>query len=515
MTTLSILKEIIFKLKKKEITSLIAYLKSYKRKSDDHSMKSIQLLNLLLSNKEYSSDHIQRKLYNNNNNYHAFNKLVNRLKEKTYEVILLDSSLDQVEVYGERNCVVFEIRKRLLQIEVMFSRGLFLELEKAINKVIKDAESYEVYDSLIEALQAKQKYFGFRLGYHASLNIAKEIEIFEKYRTAYNRSLLLYNKITSKIIYSISISGYKNELVEAINILKRDFKVIKSATIGYYYFLLLTEYYQGELNYSKANMSLLQLKNLLEKNKSIFTTNRIGNVYLNLANNELLMFKFLECQINSNKALNYLYKNEINKSIVLETEFNALFYLNKIDRAEKLIEELYHSSRFTKTPFLYSKRAYLFACLKTFTAKYSESNELLKEVKAIEKDKEGWGVGIRILSVMNAIELNDISKADRGIEKLERHLGGLKSTQSIRKRHHLIFELLKQLMKMSYDFNKTLNSKQSQFNLLESNHSDYRWKINSPELIIFHEWFKSKAEGRAYNHLGAIQKEKEKYLKNA
>src|SRR5947208_3252351 len=119
MNTLTILRNTLHKLTKKEVNSLLIFLKSYRKNTDEQSLKSIQLVHLLLHDYKNTSTEIQNLLYGKSN-YHAFNKLILRLKEKIYEVLSFDSNLNIPDLYGERNKTIFEIKKRLLQSEIIF-----------------------------------------------------------------------------------------------------------------------------------------------------------------------------------------------------------------------------------------------------------------------------------------------------------------------------------------------------------------------------------------------------------
>jgi hypothetical protein len=222
------------------------------------------------------------------------------------------------------------------------------------------------------------------------------------------------------------------------------------------------------------------------------------------------MFNFDSSILNLNEASHCFTDVNEHVQLVKETEFYALFFSGRTDKAEKLIEELYHSSRTSNTPFQYSKRAYLLACVKTLKGNFVLSNELLREVKEIEKDKEGWNIGVRILSIMNLIEIDNFERADRGIESLKRHISKTLATKNVRKRYIAIQDIFLELMQQGFNFKKTYKSKKRHFDLLESGDINYRWQIKSPEMLIFQEWFISKMEGRPYNQIRAIQKEKEK-----
>jgi hypothetical protein len=187
-------------------------------------------------------------------------------------------------------------------------------------------------------------------------------------------------------------------------------------------------------------------------------------------------------------------------------------YSHKFEEAEKLIEELYHASRTSKIPFLFSKRAYLLACMETLKQDFAKSKELLAEVKDIEKDKEGWNIGKRILTIINRIELMEFESVDLQVLNLQKHIKRTLKTRHVRKRDILILRILIKLINEQFNFEKVYKSRRRYFDLLESNDESYRWKIKSPELIIFHEWFKNKMIALPYNHFSAMEKELEKNL---
>ncbi len=509
MDGLTALRNTLLKLKKKEVSSLITFLNAYRKESSEEALKSIRLVKLLLKGKKYTSNEIQEILYGKNN-YHAFNKLVNRLKEKIREVLIFDSNLMIPNHYGKRNQTVFEIRKKLLQSEIMFYRGMNDELENFLNKIIKKTKEYEIYDSLLAALDIKQRYRNFRFGIERNGKLKNEIEFYTLIRDKLIRAREIFYNLTAKINFSASNIEYQIELESSLVLLQSDYESTKSPTIGYYYFLLQTEKYQNVNDLLSAQNILSKLVILVRNSPSVYTNYTLGNTLLNFGNNELLMYNFSSSESNFHEAISYSGNSSVNNAVAKELRFHALFFSSQIVQSEKLIEELYHASRTSNTPFLYSKRAYLLACVKTLNRDFEASIELLKEVKEIEKDKEGWNIGVRILSCMNWIELENFEKADREIEKLDRHIIRTMETKHVRKRDIVIKDILLQLMQHGYDFKKCYKNQQNNFDLLESVDQEYRWKIKSPEMLIFQEWFISKVENRPYNLKKSIQREKEK-----
>ncbi|MEO8087188.1 MAG: hypothetical protein ABI763_10235 [Bacteroidota bacterium] len=490
MNTLNNLKSIIFKLKREEVKSLIKFQRYYQDSTDKSNGKAIQLVENILTDPQCTAKDIQVGLYGREN-YHAFNKLLNRTKDKIYEVLLFDQNLSK-SYYSERNRVVFEIRKKLMQSEVLYLRGMTEELEAFQNKIISKAKEYEVYDSLIEALQAKQRFMGFRFGKKEFNKIENQIILFEENRKAVQRSRSLFTKIGAKINQSESSDDYIEELNESLKILEEDFQNTNSATVGYYFYYLQTESFQINHLYEESQIILNKLLELVTKNPSIYTRVRHGDVVMNIANNEILIKNYDSAIQSAVLATTFYEDNSVNQDLAKELEFFARFYKGEIDHSEKILEEIYNSSRMSHTPFLYSKRAYLLACIKNLKGEIQKSDELLSEVKEIEKDKEGWNLGKRIMTIINKIEKKDFESADLKVLSLEKFIKRILKFRQVRKRDITILRILLKLINEGFNFEKVYEQRKRYFELLESDDPEYKWKVKSPEIIIFHEWFKKK-----------------------
>ncbi|MCX6292078.1 MAG: hypothetical protein NT126_09980 [Bacteroidetes bacterium] len=507
MNSLQVLKNTLKKLNKREVTSLIALLNAYRK---DAKEQSIQLVELLLRKKNYSSNQLQLILYGKAN-YHAFNKLIIRLKERLHEILIIDSNLLRSDQYGLRNRTVFEIKKKILQCEVLRARGMKDEIEFILNKIINLSKEFELYEYVVACLKIKQRVNGFRFGSPGFLSVKNEIDKYSEYYEIIIRAREQYGQITSKINFSGN-DIYNTELEIILEKLNNDFIKTNSATIKFYYLFLKTQYFQSLYRFKDARQILEMNFNMVRNNQAVFTFQRLGVLSMNISINEILLFNFEIALKRADEVFILLGSDFQNIQLGYEVKYYAYFYLNKLDDAEKLIKELYHASRSSNTPFFYSKRAFLFACCKTISGKYEESLELLKEAKEIEKDKTGWYVGVRLLHVINLVELEKYDAADRQIEKMERQLAINEISEVIRKRDHVILKILLELMKFGYDFKKVLNKKQLSFNLLESNDLDLVWNVYGYELILFPEWFRCKAESRPYDHATAVQNEKWKFI---
>lgn len=494
MNTLSAIKSLIDKLKREEVKSLLKFLRYYQDTEDESKGKGTQLVENIISDPGCTAKDLQLDLYGKEN-YHAFNKLLNRTKEKIYEVLLFDQNLAK-PYYSNRNRIVFEIRKKLLQSEILLLRGMTDEFENFLNKIISKAKEYEVYDSLIEALQTKQRFMVLQSGRKEVEKIEKEVAIFEESRKKVQKARAAWTRIGSIINQSTSPYDYLEELEFEIKVLENDYRETNSASIGYFYYFLYVEWLQINKRYSESEEILMKLLDLVKNNVSIYTQARCGDVQINLSNNEILLGDFKLAITNAIVAQSFFDFESLNYYVAREIEFYARFYSNEIDIAEKIISDVCNSTRSANTPFLYSKWRYLYACTKTKKGEIVSSNELLQDYKEIESDKEGWNLSKRILTIINRIELNDLESADLKVLGLEKFIKRLLKSRHVRKRDILIIRILLKLINEGFDFEKVYKQRKRYFDLLESNNTDYGWKIKSPELIIFHEWYKNKMVGK-------------------
>ncbi|MBL0256166.1 MAG: hypothetical protein IPQ03_01080 [Bacteroidetes bacterium] len=215
MNSLISLKNLIHKLKKEEVRSLYKFLDFNSERNDPNQLKSKQLVDLILDNKDYSTLDLQKTLYGVPN-YAAFNKLVNRLYDKVLEVIILDINLNR-GYYSERGRRVFELRKKMIQVDLLILKGLRENLNKELEKIIDQSKEYEIYDILIQALYSKQR-FNLMVGRLPKTDVIKsEILHAENCWTSFNKSQSIFNDMVARINASAGGFDYKFELKKLLN----------------------------------------------------------------------------------------------------------------------------------------------------------------------------------------------------------------------------------------------------------------------------------------------------------
>ncbi|HRH66717.1 MAG TPA: hypothetical protein PLU53_10510 [Bacteroidia bacterium] len=497
MNSLTLLKNLIHKLKKEEVRSLYRFLEFNTERMDSSQLKSQQLVDLILDNREYSPLDLQKTIYGKENHV-AFNKLVIRLYDKVLEVITLDVNLNR-GYYSARGKKVFELRKKMIQVDLLILKGLRENLNRELDKIIEQSLDFEIYDILIQALYSKQRFSVVDSKRKYNEKIKSDIVHAEKCWAAFNVSQSVFNSIVTKINSSAGGYDFQKELDRAVSLLEMKYEETKSPMIGFHYLFLATEKAQKEFDYSTAGKFLDKLIHVIEKNKSVYNDVRYGSALLNIANNMIHLLSFKEANEYVQKAKYFFKEQPVNMSILEEIEFYICFYSSDLIQAKSIITKLVNSPSSFNVPLLLSKWNYLMGCTLFLDNEFELCLNILSNRPEIEQDKEGWNFQKRILIIMSRIEMKDMDSADLNLQSLDKFMKRILKSKFVRPRLVLIVRILKKLINENLNFASVYDSRKKYFDLLESNHSDYRWEIKSPELIIFNEWFRRNAENRKYN----------------
>jgi hypothetical protein len=489
MRNLNSLINLLNKLNDDELKSLLKFLKYY---NDNHISKSSELVDVIINKKEFNALNIQKLLYGKSNKT-SFSKLIDRLREKVLEVLLFNSNISK-EQYPERVRVIFDLKKKLIQCDVLSIKGLRDDGDLLCRKIISKAEKYELFDIVVNALAMRQRFVNIRKNQIELKNIQISIQVAEnKYKSSMN-SQIIYNTMINRINNAADSNIYYNELKKSIIDIEKEYDLNNIDIINYYINFLKTELYQIEEDYLKAEECLKNIITLLQ-NKSIYSNSRMGSTLLNIANNSIHLNKHSEAIKNANEAKPYFSNNVFNKALVEEFLFYANFYQGNIIESSNIIKRLVNLPKANNISFNIDKWIYLDAVLDFVKSDYNNCINKLQHINEIDKDKEGWNINKRLLLIMSRIELKQFESADLQVTSLEKFIKRSLKRRDIRLRYIYILRILIKLINSNFDFNLVYESRQKYFHLLNSDSPILKWKIKSPELIVFDQWFNSKLIG--------------------
>jgi hypothetical protein len=435
----------------------------------------------------------------------AFNQLVHRTKEELFDVLISNDSVLESNSYGYNTKMVLSLRKQIILFDILNLRGLTPVANRLINKVIKKSKHVESYDTLTLALYSRLRINVVNLTsveYDAYL---KEIDFYEDCLKSYHRSRTTLHNYYSNLSSRLSMQGRVEMLRKQIEVMELDHLRTGSKKILYNLLILKAEYYETLDEFAKSLEIKNQILELLKLNSHLSSNYYIGVSILGIAVSRIQLLDLRNAFQNLIEAHNYLNDHDLNRFVVNKYQFLANFFLGDTRQTEHFID-LLNSYLYSGVivNFFAAEVRYYNACLKFIVGEYSASYLLLQNTRELEKDKESWNVAIRVLGIMNQIESENYELADSLVENLRKHYERLKRNMFISKRDEVIVQVLLALSRHSYNFKKTFRLRQESFNKLESMLGPYRWKILSPEMIIFHEWFLAKLHGQKYQHFERI-----------
>lgn len=238
MDSLFHLNKVVNRLKEHELDTVYKHLDSLKIEHINSKPKSLRLVDLLReSNQPKDPSVLQFKIYGKENNT-AFQKLVHRTRDKIYESLIFDNNLNKARTHGERNRAGYDLRKKMIEAEILSAKGLSEDVELMYEKMLKKAELYEFYDILLEILYIQNMSFAFRYGEKKLREVERKIAHFESIRSTVNRSRLTYDRFVVRINYSASSDDYLYILPDILKELKADYESSKSPLVNYFYLMV-------------------------------------------------------------------------------------------------------------------------------------------------------------------------------------------------------------------------------------------------------------------------------------
>lgn len=424
------------------------------------------------------------------------------VKARIEEALLLPQNYQQPEAYDPVSLAYIETLNAITLIELYRFRGLQEEVSRLLNSAFRLAQKFEFYTYLIQIADTANA-----LGKFASLGYSGSYEECIRFCEHGRKACINASKAYYRTIQNYSFKGNHrnahnevllNLLEEDINSLKRDFESSGSAFVGYHYYLLQIELFQLRGRFDKASEYCLFLVEIIKNNPSIYMKQRVGIAYLNLSQNEIYNFYFDYAKGLAREALKFFKENSSNRFLCLELEFYASLYEGNLNEAEIALAELLQPGKGSQSEFRKSWHNYLLSCVAFMKGEYRQAHRTLHKATAIHKDKEGWNIGIRTLTILNMIELKMPDYADAAIENLRNYIHQSLKDAPVRKRDRLIAEVLTELKAKYYDFKETYQTQQRSLKQLASIQRELAWEVQSPELIVFHKWFESRLNDQPY-----------------
>jgi hypothetical protein len=472
--------------------------KAYDSNITGEGQKMFRLFNLLKKG-ENSYVRLKEKISPEVNNK-SFNRLIRRTLYRVQESLIVDVNINRKGMYQDLFRKKFELRKRIMQAHILLGKGLPEMAYKIFSSIVREATQYELYDELIEALLLMQPMALRLYGWKRYDEIEEQITFYHKCR-----DLLQKTKNIHKV-YSLKIQKEKGSQ-ESLLFLEENLRPIitylvetGSTNIESYYLLLKMEYYFLHGRLRAEERTGVRLIRLLINNKTIYSRNRIAIVYNKISDSMYSHLHFKKSSHYLESSLHWIANNKTLPRIeALDNQINCRFFLMEYKQVEQLLIEVNKYDLLGKYPVYQSRMDYKAAMNHFVKQEYREAFRLLSNLKAIEKDKDGWNVWIRIMRILCSIELLRLNLIDYDVESFRKYIQRIDKQYEVRKRDKLVLKVLIELDRQSYNFDLVFKKREKELKLLASTDREVAWDPKSPEMILFHDWFFAKKNKGRYS----------------
>jgi hypothetical protein len=497
MSQFEIISELIGSLRKEEIRSLRRFLQLFEEGSETHQLKSLALLELILNTKNYPEETICKKLYGDSlpGSLKTFNKMLLRLKDKVYELLMLDINLFRKNGFGELNMAVSEIRKMLLQVNVIESRTTAAEVLRLYEKIRVIGRKYELYDELLQGLWGKLKISGQINAAAPKEDQMTEIMFFDRCRHSLIKARESYMKLVRR--EDSRLPGDTAAYDQAIEELEHEYRYTKSASVGYLLYDLMCHYQCAIRNYDAAEKACRHVISIVSENPAVYRDDRMTKAFLTLATIELFRFKFRQVEATIVRSQVYSKGDKALAWEAREISFLMHFYRGSLQKATGMLLNP-NEAETELSGIQTAKNSFYLAAVNTVLGKTHEALQLLQNTAELEKGQPEWNAGVRLLVIFNLVQANKLDAAESHIENLRKYIERTSRYTPVTERISLILKMLARLVNESFDFNSLLLKEKNSFSLLESNVPGLAWQPKSAEVIILPLWIRSIATEKSY-----------------
>lgn len=489
------IRNLVRKLNSKELEVIRNYIKGFASRASEEEKKTLKLMQFILKDDgNFSEEEYSKHIYNSARDY-RIDKLKSRLKSKIFDSLTLNINIDRRNAFDHHDNATLKTFKKLLTAKYMnFSSLEHSYTIKLLNEIIDLAKRFENYQALIEALILRKRASGFFEGINNFSEINSEIEYYQKKSLFLMKIEDLYYR---KAIHSGFNAGCSEEILK---IIKSGYAEMGSqlpefaSPLSYYYFKAI-QYFIAMLenDFVLAHKLASELIANIPSEQSVNRKARLGAAHHYLAEANLYIGNFETSIENCEKGCSYFNPKSTNFILSKEYEFYSWFHSGNYKKAKNLINFLTELYIDEVGSFRASKYQFLAASL-LFTQKdFMGAYRLLRKHMEISKDKAGWDLGVRILTIQCCIELNFDKEASKFIELLKKQFRNKNIAPGIRNRNHVILQILISLDKKALDFRRTYPQVLDLLDQLNKTNSGMNRLMIGPELVCFRSWFLSRA----------------------
>jgi len=388
-------------------------------------------------------------------------------------------------------------------------RGLREYPQKMFLSIIRQAKKYELFDELLDAYYLLQTLYIRWAKSKEAEDLNVKIDFYERVRTLLNKTKRVQRN------FEVAAGGKSNvnDLnARQLEVLYEYYEETGSVNVISIYYLLSIAYYKATKDVIMIRETSQKLLDIVLESSVLYSRARLFYLHSELAYYNRLMFDFEGALIMLKEAKTQskgrsVMSFNLGLSDIIINVFKLKYQL-ALNACANLLKEYEKGFQYERSVTIYYKSISFFGL-----GQYEEAQSILSQKNEIEKDKEGWNVWIRIMRLLCSIELLKLNLIDYDMESFRKYIERTSKQYEVRERDKLILKVLLELDKQGYNFNQTASSVAEELAQLKSTDKKYAWNPDSPELILFHDWFNAKLLKKEYEPNFDIYREAMKQTK--
>jgi hypothetical protein len=480
--------DLIFDIYKKLKNHEIRQIRNYLTSSPFEFDKVGKLFELVTRYKDKDEEFFSQKLYDRPPD-NTFRVTKSRLKRILEDVILNDKSVtDYDTAYVNAQ---LQGKKRILQGEILLGRGAYKASKNLLLQVVANSRKFSLHNEL----------FWAEMLLHRSQSINLSVKEFEKgtvkllelneTNSLVNEAAIQHYAITNVLTQTSLKDDQLHDITQKIDRIHKIALKTKSPLANYYFLLSKILFLQYTFNYAEALKYCKMHLDLIRKEPSVRSKQRIGSAYFQLTETSLRKGDLKEAQKYVEETMGHFSNEETNSLVVAGTGFRIAFFAEDWKKAEQIILEAFAHPRFAASPFRAAIWHYNHSCLLFKTGRNSEALRALNEATPLLGDKVGWNLTFRLHEIMLLFEAGLFDVLETKILNMRQFVKRTQKNSETYRPMKLI-QILMEWHKNSLDIKKTLQTAKRQLLDLKEFHQNIPFDPSTGELVRLETWLEAK-----------------------
>ena len=481
-------------LRPRELDSVRTYLSAFHNMYGEYEPKTLRLLDYLLANPRHEAS-LVKNIISPEATDNTFRMLITRLKDKIYEVLTLDLNLGRGEDYSLAYQAKVKGRKALTQAEILHTRGLYDETRYLLSRTTRLARKYECFDVWQEVLQFQSTLAVLKEGPEAGQKQREKLSVVRDKQDLLYKAKTAYYRYASARAFQPQDASYQ-EAQSTLADLRSQLSAIPCDRARYWCFLLELNCLQDAQRYAEALRLSLDFLAFIKEHPPVTMPRRLGTGYIHLCHSLLAVGELERSMAMGERSTRYFEEDSFNHQLAREYIALALLRLGRTREAADHLRSLLKRSKELPVDFHWARRKYLQAIAHFMNGHHRKAHLSLQQTTALDKDRNGWNVGVRILTILNQIDWGGLRRPTEAfVENLHVHLRETSRHQFISPRQQAILSCLRFLVLESFSFKKAGARATIPLASLRKGEGCYQWDPFGPECLRFDVWFDARING--------------------